>query len=92
MSLLEAMANGIPVISTRVGGIPETVADGTDGFLINPGDVDALVDRLDRLLSDREAATTMGRSAREKILGRFSTEAVLPKIEAIYLQLGVRPV
>lgn len=92
MSLLEAMANGIPVISTRVGGIPETVADGADGFLINPGDVDALVNRLDQLLSDREAAARFGAAAREKILGRFSTETVLPQIEAVYLQLGARPV
>lgn len=91
MSLLEAMANGIPVVSTHVGGIPETVEDGVDGFLINPGDVEALVDRLDRLLSDRDSATAMGHAARAKILQRFSTEAVLPQIEAIYSRLGAKP-
>lgn len=91
MSLLEAMANAIPVVSTRVGGIPEVVVDGKEGFLIEPGDVAALTDRLDRLLSDKDMAARMGQAAREKIVGFFSTAAVLPQIEGVYSRLGARP-
>lgn len=90
MGLLEAMANGVPVVSTRVGGIPEAVTDGVEGFLIEPGDVAALTDSLDRLLSDQELAVRMGRAAREKVINCFSTAAIFPQIDAIYSRLGAR--
>lgn len=52
MSILECMARGIPTLSTRVAAIPEVVSDGVNGFLIEPGDIDALAERLLRLLTD----------------------------------------
>lgn len=88
MSLLEAMAAGLPVISTRVGGIPELVSDGVDGILLEPGDIAALRDALRQLLQDPQRAGQMGRAGRHKIEATFATSVVLPQIEQLYLELG----
>jgi glycosyltransferase involved in cell wall biosynthesis len=88
MSVLEAMAAGLPVITTPVGGIPEAVSDGVEGFLVQPGDVDALADRLTQLLLDPSLMQQMGVHARHKIESTFSAEAILPHIEALYAELG----
>ncbi len=87
MSVLEAMAAGLPVISTRVGGIPEAVRDGVDGFLVDAGDVTALTDRLRALLSDADLRRRMGDAARERVRMHFSTEVIVPRIETIYAEL-----
>lgn len=88
MSVLEAMAAGLPVITTPVGGIPEAVSDGVEGFLVQPGDVDGLAERLVQLLRDDALARQMGLAARHKIERIFSAEAILPHIEALYAGLG----
>ena len=89
MSVLEAMAAGLPVISTPVGGIPEAVTDGIEGFLVEPGDVSALANRLEQLLSNPELAEHMGKAARRKIETAFSAETILPQLEKLYTELGV---
>ena len=89
MSVLEAMAAGLPVVTTPVGGIPEAVTDGVEGYLITPGDVDALADRLKRLLQDGALAASMGQAAWRKIEQTFSTDAILPRIGALYGELGM---
>lgn len=91
MSLLEAMAAGLPIVSTRVGGIPEAVSDGVEGFLIEPGDVSSLADRLSRLANDPALARRMGAAARRKVETIYSTQAVLPRIETLYTGLGFPP-
>ncbi|NVD99996.1 glycosyltransferase family 4 protein [Massilia sp. BJB1822] len=88
MSVLEAMAYGLPVVTTPVGGIPAAVSDGVEGFLVPPGDVAALADRLGQLLADPALAQRMGMAARRKIQDTFSTEAVLPRLQALYAELG----
>lgn len=89
MSVLEAMAAGLPVISTPVGGIPEAVTDGLEGCLIQPGDVEALSNVLDRLLSDKDLRQRMGEAARNKVEHHFSAGSVLPQIERLYQEHGV---
>ncbi|WP_338758417.1 glycosyltransferase family 4 protein [Massilia sp. METH4] len=89
MSVLEAMAAGLPVVTTPVGGIPEAVTDGVEGYLIQPGDQEALRARVEALLRDDELAERMGQAARRKIQTTFSVEAILPRIEAIYAELGI---
>ena len=60
LSVLEAMASGTPVVASRIGGVPEVVTDGETGFLVDPGDVGGLHDRLATLLADRRLARRMG--------------------------------
>jgi len=87
MSILEAMAHGLPVVATSVGGIPEAVSDGVEGFLVPPGDVAALEDRLQRLLSNKALRRQMGEAARRKVERLFSAEVVVPQLEALYSEL-----
>lgn len=87
MSVLEAMAAGLPVLSTPVGGIPEAVTDGVEGFLVEPGDIDALVARLNQLLETPDLAHRMGEAARRKVESTFSSDAVLPCLERLYKEL-----
>ena len=84
MSLLEAMSFGLPVIATRVGGIPELVRDGVDGLLVAPGDVEALAMAMIRLARDADLRQQMGRAARERVASNYSDTVVLPQLEALY--------
>lgn len=90
MSILEAMAAGMPVVSTTVGGIPEAVRDGVEGFLISAGDVDALVNRVGRLLRDPGLRREFGAAAQRRVTETFGPNSVLPQLEALYEELGVR--
>lgn len=86
MAVLEAMAYGLPVISTPVGGIPEAVTDGVEGFLITPGDEAALADRLIRLLTNAELRQQMGAAARLKAESKFSVAAIVDQLEVHYTE------
>lgn len=69
--VLEAMANALPVVSTTWRGIPSQVVEGVTGYLVEPEDVDALADRLQRLLEDPALARELGRRGRERFEARF---------------------
>lgn len=75
--LMEAMASGLPVVSTRIAGIAELVEDGVSGYLTPPGDLATLVARLDTLLSDADLRQRMGQKGREKVVADYAitTEA-----------------
>lgn len=87
MSVLEAMAAGLPVVSTRIGGIPEAVTDGVEGYLIDAGDTLALADRLHRLSSAPQHAAAMGQAAYTRVRTEFSSEVIVPRLEALYAEL-----
>ena len=84
MALLEAMASGLPVVATRVGGIPEVVTDGREGWLVAPGDPASIADAVTRLLEDPSRRTAMGLAARRRVAEAFSVGAVLPRIESLW--------
>ena len=74
LALLEAMAAGLPVIATAVGGLPEVVTDGVNGLLIPPRDPEALARALDRLLADPDFARRLGEQARAEVEAHYSLE------------------
>lgn len=88
-SLLEAMAAGVPVVASTVGGIPEIVSDGTTGLLAAPGDQAALARHLRKLLLDRALAGRLGAAGREAVRLRHCAERVVPQLEHLYRMLGV---
>jgi glycosyltransferase involved in cell wall biosynthesis len=72
VSLMEAMAAELPVVSTCITGIPELVHDGVTGFLVNPGDASQLANRLERLLVNEQIRHEFGRKGRAKITAEFN--------------------
>ena len=87
VSAIEALAGGRPVVATRVGGVPDVVRDGVDGFLVEPGDVDAMADRLAELAGDSELRARMGAEGRERVLERYSVERLLDDTDRLYREL-----
>ena len=88
-SLLEAMSAGIPVVASKVGGIPEMVVDGASGLLVAPGDKASLQRAIARLLGDRALAERMGAVARETARVRAAPQRALAALEDVYDALGV---
>lgn len=84
LAALEAMACEVPVIASRVGGIPEVVTDGETGFLSEVGDVEKMAEDAGRLLGDPDLRRSMGRRARESALGRYRTDIVIPQYIQFY--------
>jgi glycosyltransferase involved in cell wall biosynthesis len=89
MGLLEAMAAGVPVIASPVGGVAEVVVDGVSGVLVAPGDGATLSRALRRLLLDREAAARIGAAGRETVRARFAPEKALAQLEEVYADVGL---
>ena len=89
MSLLEAMAAGVPAVASPVGGIPEVVVDGVSGLLAAPGDAATLHRHLRRLLLDRGLGERIGAAGRETVRARFAAERALPKLEEVYAGIGL---
>jgi glycosyltransferase involved in cell wall biosynthesis len=87
LTALEAMASGTPVIASRIGGLAEVVVDGQTGFLVEPGDVAALRDRLTLVLSDHRLAARLGANARDLVVQRFTWRACAQRCLAAYRSL-----
>jgi glycosyltransferase involved in cell wall biosynthesis len=85
--VLEAMASGTPVICSRLGGLPEIVEHGVTGFLVAPGDVGELRERLTQVLGDRGLRERLGRNARERALERFTWAACAERCLRVYAEL-----
>jgi starch synthase len=85
---LEAMACGTAVVGSRVGGIPEVVADGRTGLLVPPGDPGALAAALNELLGDPGRAAALGRAGRNRALAEFSWAQIAAQTAELYAALA----
>ena len=87
VAAVEAAACGVPVIATRVGGIPEIVEDGASGILIPPRDRESLTQAILRLATDSELRAAMGRAGRAIAEERFDLNRNLDQMEALYREV-----
>jgi N-acetyl-alpha-D-glucosaminyl L-malate synthase BshA len=90
LAALEAMACEVPVIASRVGGVPEVVEDGQTGFLSEVGDVEKMANDAARLLADSELRRAMGQRARESAISRYRTDIVIPRYIEFYERVLAR--
>lgn len=85
--LMEAMAMGLPVVSTTITGIPELIEDGLSGLLVPPGRPDLLAGALDRLFGDDALRCELGSRGREKVVAEFNSEASAAQLHALFADL-----
>ena len=90
MVVLEAFARSVPVVATDLGGTPELIRHGTDGFLVPPDDPAALAAALAALVGDPARARAMGRAARDRALNEFSPATHLRRLDGAYAEAGAR--
>ncbi|RMG45458.1 MAG: glycosyltransferase, partial [Acidobacteria bacterium] len=82
--ILEAMASGLPVVATRVGGVPEIVQHGETGFLVDPEDEDGMVDAILTLIKNRDLRLKFGRAGREFVLAQHSLDKLPGYLQKLY--------
>ena len=86
--LLEAMACGVPGIGTNIGGIPEVIEHGTNGYLVELGDVDAVAQYAIELLSDEDKLAEFRMNALEAVQTKFNSETIIEQYEKLYEKLA----
>jgi len=84
--LVEAMASGKPIVASNVGGIPDLVKDGQNGFLVGPGDVNGLSLAMKKLIADEELRVKMGAKGRA-MAQSYGVEEMIGKIDDLYTAL-----
>ena len=87
VSAIESLAAGRPVVATRVGGVPDVVRDGEDGFLVELGDVGELAGALARLAEDPELRARMGEAGRARVLPRYAVQRLVEDVDRLYRSL-----
>jgi glycosyltransferase involved in cell wall biosynthesis/O-antigen ligase len=87
-SLLEAMASGLACVVTDVGGVRDVVVDGVHGIIVDPDDLDGLVDRIAELLDSGERRRALGRAARERVVEGWSLDATAAALTELYHELS----
>jgi glycosyltransferase involved in cell wall biosynthesis len=87
VSLLQASAAAVPIVTSRAGGLPEAVQDGVTGILCPPGDVAALGAAIDRLAGDAALRARFGAAGRARILAEFSIDAMVDGNLRVYRQV-----
>ncbi|HEX5592928.1 MAG TPA: glycosyltransferase [Solirubrobacterales bacterium] len=92
LAVLEAMAAGIPIVSSAIGGTEELIEDGRSGLLVKPGDSEALAAALRRALGDPELRKSLTARARERVEAGLTREAMASRVEGVYRELlGAAP-
>jgi glycosyltransferase involved in cell wall biosynthesis len=90
VAAIEALAAGVPLVATRVGGTPAVVDDGETGFLVDVGDVAAMADRLLELAGEPQRRAEMGGLGAERARERYGIERMLDDVERLYERLLIR--
>lgn len=84
LAALEGMACGVPAVCSKVGGVPEVVRDGVEGYLVPPRDVETMAARALEILTDPDRRERMGRAARQRALKEFCSDKIIPRYEKLY--------
>lgn len=92
MGILEAMSYGLPVVATRVGGVPDVIKHGVNGVLVNVGQVSELAAEIDHLLSDSIFRGCLAHAGRQTVEWHYSPEAVLPLLDSLYSDFNIEPI
>ena len=87
ISIIEGMRADLPVLASNVGGVPELVEDGVNGFLINRGDIKQLAEKIICLLKDKKLLMNMGKKSREIYLEKFTSKVMIDKIKSVYNEI-----
>lgn len=87
IALIEAMAAGVPVIGTNIGGIPEVIKDRENGFLVEPGSSKALADVINYALENQDKVRAVGKNGYQSVKGKFSQKTMIDNIENLYQEL-----
>jgi glycosyltransferase involved in cell wall biosynthesis len=87
VTAIEALASGCPVVATRVGGVPDVVSEGKDGFLVEPGAVEELAARLAELARDPDLRARMGAAGRERMQTRYAVDRLIDDVDRLYRDL-----
>jgi glycosyltransferase involved in cell wall biosynthesis len=87
LALLEAGAKGLPAVASNTGGVPEIIKNGETGFLVEPGDVAELANKLIQLLSNPVLRRTLGEASQRRIWSHYRSECVIPQLEDLYWHL-----
>jgi glycosyltransferase involved in cell wall biosynthesis len=87
VSAIEALASGTAVVANRVGGVPDVVRDGLDGFLVEPGDIDGAAARLAELAASPDLRTRLGESGRARALERYAVVRLVDDVDRLYRSL-----
>ena len=87
LAVMEYMEAGLPIVATRVGGVPDLIEDGVHGLLVEPGSPVELAQAIEDLLSDRARASALGARARERRRREFDLDVMVRNVEALYEEL-----
>ncbi|MGC9329852.1 MAG: glycosyltransferase family 4 protein, partial [Candidatus Hinthialibacter sp.] len=84
--IIEALASGVPVLATRVGGVPELIEDGKTGYIVEPYNVESIAEGLSKAIADPEKTRAMGGLAQQETLQHYSIQRLVKDIEDLYEQ------
>ena len=87
VSAIESLASRTPVVANRVGGVPDVVRDGVDGFLVEPGDTAGAADRLVQLAGDRDLRARLGEAGRASVFERYAVSRLVDDVDRLYRSL-----